>query len=165
MTTIQQHQTHAETSQAGLNAQIFQVRENLFQEIQGIRQQLQSLDELEALQQAFPDLTEEVSFLQQRQNLTATSYAELQMRLAEIGVQLTVIQQRQTDAETIETGLNTQIAQVRENLSEEIQGVRHQIQAADLSLDGLKALQQALPRLAERVAFLQQQQSPTATDH
>ena len=165
LTTIQQHQTHAETSQAGLNAQIAQVRETLSQEIQGIRQQLQSLDGVEALQQAFPDLKEEVSFLQQRQNLTATSYAELQMRLADIGVQLTVIQQRQADAETIETGLNTQVSQVREILSQEIQGVRHQIQAANLSLDGLKALQQAFPRLADRVAFLQQQQSPTSTDH
>lgn len=165
LTTIQQHQTHAETSQVGLNAQIAQVRETLSQEIQGIRQQLQSLDGVEALQQAFPDLKEEVSFLQQRQNLTATSYAELQMRLADIGVQLTVIQQRQADAETIETGLNTQVSQVREILSQEIQGVRHQIQAANLSLDGLKALQQAFPRLADRVAFLQQQQSPTSTDH
>jgi hypothetical protein len=78
---------------------------------------------------------------------------------------LTTIQQHQTYAETSQAGSNAQISQVREDLSQEIQGVRHQIQGADLSLDGLKALQQAFPRLADRVAFLQQQQSPTATDH
>ena len=168
LASIQQHQAEALTT-AGLDAPLSRLREGLLQEILIVRQKLQaanfSLDGLEALQQAFPQLTERIISLEQRQGLTATNYADLQTRLSQLETQLAAIRQGQGDAATSQPGLNSQLSQVRESLSQEIQDIRQQLQAANLSLDGLETLQQAFPHLTERIIFLQQRQGLTATDY
>ena len=120
--------------------------------------------DLNGLRSQLSQLQDRFITTQQEQSATATHLSELQARLSQINAQLTAIQQHQTHAETSQTGLTAQISEVRETLSQELQSIRQQIQAADLRLSGLEGLHQALPRLAEHIAFLQQQQSPTATD-
>jgi hypothetical protein len=111
------------------------------------------LSELRAL---LSQLQERFTTTEQGQNATATNLGELQARLSQLNAQLTAIQQRQTEAGTSQTESEAQFSQVRENLSQEIQAIRQQLQAAALSLNGLEALQQAFPRLTEQISQLQE---------
>ena len=155
LTAIEQRQIHAATSQIGLEAQLSQSRENFSQEIRAIRQRLQSLDGLEALQQELPRLTEQIVFLQQRQSPTTTDHAEVQTRISQLDAQLTAIWQRQAEALTA-ADLNAPLSRMREGLFQEILVVRQQLQATTLKLDEFQALQKAFPQFAEQLAQLQE---------
>ncbi len=122
----------------------------------GQRQNQTAID-LSELRSQLSQLQERFTTTQQGQNATATHLGELQARLSQLNAQLTANQQRQADAATSQTGLEAQFSQVRENLSQEIQDIRQQLQATTLNLGEFRALQQAFPRLAEQIAQLQEQ--------
>ena len=127
------------------------------------QRQSETAIELSELRSQFSQLQERFTTTQQGQNATATNLGELQTRLSQFNAQLTAIQQRQAHAATSQTGLEAQFSQVRENLAQEIEAIRQQLQAA--ALGEFQALQETLPQLTEQIISLQQRQSPTATEH
>ncbi|NJR48641.1 MAG: hypothetical protein HC780_02880 [Leptolyngbyaceae cyanobacterium CSU_1_3] len=117
--------------------------------------QNETASDFSELRSQLSQLQERFTTTQQAQNATSTDLGQLQTRLSQLNAQLTAIQQHQAGATMSQTGLEAQFSQVRENLSQEIQAIRQQLQAATLNLDGLEALQQAFPGLAEQIAQLQ----------
>ncbi|MGV0023960.1 hypothetical protein [Phormidesmis priestleyi] len=178
LVSIQQRQTHAAMSQTALEAQLAQVEalqtaQSQTDSIEQIVQRVIQLnDQLTILRQCQTDETanqtevrsrlsqlhQQLIALQQSQSATTTYQAELQTRFSQFNDQLTSIQERQNHAAS-QTELETQISQVRERLTQELQAMSQQLQPTpDLApdLEGLGALEQGLSRLERQIAQLQE---------
>ncbi len=148
-----------------LNGAIAQIDQRLLTLDQRVLERNEPAIEFSELRSQLSQLQDRFTTTQQGQNATATNLGQLQSRLSQLNAQLTAIQQRQAHEATSQTGLETQLSQVREDLSQDIRSIRQQVQATNLSLDGLETLQQAFSQLTDQINSLQQRQSPTATDY
>jgi regulator of replication initiation timing len=147
---VNQRLLHLDQGISGQSAQ------NLAELVTDLSKQLATLQQRHS--ETAIDLSELRSLLFQLQerNVSATNLDKLQAQLSQVIAQVAAIQQHQAEVVAKQMGLDAQLSQVRESLSQEILVIHQKFQAAASDPSGLETLQQRFPRLTEQISQLQE---------